>query len=187
MTKALVAKGSIQEMSIGMDNAVALMDATIALVCDRSSSMLEDARNGNKRFELEDEIVERLQVRYPGKIALASFSDYAELQPSGILPYPQGMTDMIAALNLIEQLSLVGLKCVLISDGEPNDEQGTLAYAVQTQLNFDVIFVGPETSNGAVFMRKLCNVAKGAFHVNDLAKDAALLEQTIVLMLESGK
>ena len=187
MTTALVAKGSIQEVVKGGDTAIALLDAQIALVCDRSSSMLEVARSRKRRFEIEDEVVVRLQARYPGQVALASFSEEAELQPSGILPPPQGGTNMIDALRLIEQLSQIGLKCVLISDGEPNDEYGTIAYATQIHVNFDVIFVGPETSGGAVFLRKLCNVAKGAFHVNDLAKDATLLEQTIVLMLESGR
>ena len=72
MSNSLIAIGSIQDVSKG-DTALALLNAKVALLCDRSSSMLEEARGRKARYEIEDDVVSKLQAKYPGQVALVAF------------------------------------------------------------------------------------------------------------------
>lgn len=182
MNTSLVVKGSILDVSKGGDVALAMLDAKIVLICDRSSSMLDNAHQGKARFAVEDSIVERLQQKYPGQIILVSFNDEVGIHADGRLPHPNGTTDMASALNTAQPFIEAGLRGVLISDGEPNDKSTTLQVASGMRGKLDVVFVGDEGSDGASFLRQLAKSVGGAFDVNDL-KNPKLLEERIERML----
>jgi len=187
-TKAIVAKGSILSVSDGGDSALILLDAKVVLICDRSSSMIELAHQGISRYIVEDEIVARLQSKYPGQIVLISFSDYAEFCLDGKLPNPSGSTFIGQALLKAQSLIDAGLRGVLISDGEPTDaESEVMKVAKKLKGKLDCVFVGQEGSSGQAFLMKLAGVVGGSFDVNDLTKDPLALEQSLNrLLLKAG-
>ena len=184
--KAIVT-GSIKAVAKGGDVALAMLDAKIVLLCDRSSSMLEkDAFNRKARYEVEDQIVKRLQTKYPGQIVLVSFRDWSDIHPNGELPHPSGMTNMTAGLEKAQPLIEAGLRAVLISDGEPDDPYSVMELAKQLKGKLDVCYVGPEGSGGQQFLHEVARVAMGTFDTNDL-KNPQLLEERITrLLLKAG-
>ena len=188
MSQALVAKGSITDISKSGDMALAILNAKAVLLCDRSGSMAEEARGGKASYEIEDEIVTRLQARYQGQVVLVAFHSTAFICPDGILPPPQGDTNMLDAFRVALPLHEAGLRVILISDGQPShDETEVIESAKQFKGNLDTIFVGPETSPGASFLKRLAKAVKGSHLVCDIKKDPALLEKSLThLLLTAG-
>ena len=189
MSQSLVAKGSITNVAKSGDVAMALMDAKVLVVCDRSGSMVADARSGKASYQLEDEIVARLQAKYPGQVALAAFNDVAWLCPDGVLPMPTGQTNMLDALRLAQPLADAGLKIIMVTDGEPShSEQEVLDAAKLFRGKLDTIFVGPEVSMGRKFCKALALAAGGTHSDANLKRDPALLEKNLTrLLLAAGK
>jgi len=185
--KALIVKGSILDIARGGDTALAMLDAKIVLICDRSSSMLEkDAFQRKARFEVEDGIVKRLQAKYPGQIVLLSFNDWATMCLDGNLPSPFGSTNMAAALERAKPLVGAGLRGVLISDGEPDSEQSVFVAATNFKGKLDVVYVGPEGAPGQMLLQRLAQIVNGSFDVNDLKKPELLEERLTRLLLKAG-
>lgn len=188
MGNELVVKGSIRDVAQTGDVALALLNAKVALVCDRSGSMDEEARGGKARYQIEDDVVTRLQAKYPGQVALVAFSDTAYLCPDGILPSANGQTNMLDALRVAQPLADADLRIIIITDGEPShgeDEVIDAARAFRGRL--DTIYVGPEISSGHDFCRRLAAAAKGSHSAADLVRDPELLEQSLTrLMLSAG-
>jgi hypothetical protein len=54
-----------------------------------------------------------------------------------------------------------GMQFILISDGEPNDEESTLTVAKSYKNHINTIFVGPEGGDGQLFLQKLAKVISG--------------------------
>ena len=184
-----IAKGSIKDVA-GGDVAIALMNAKIVLLCDRSSSMLEFARDGKCRAEIEDDIVAKFQAKHPGQIALVSFSDAAELREDGVLPYPGGGTTITSALNLAEPMVDIGMRAVLITDGEPGEnEQMVIRSATRYKGRMDCIYVGPEVGRGGDFCDRLARAVGGTNTICDLNKEPELLAERLgqLLLIAGGK
>ena len=183
----LVVKGSITDVTQGGDVALTLMDAKLVVICDRSASMEEgDAGGGKARYVVEDEVVTKLQGKYPGQIVLISFNDMAFIALDGRLPFPSGGTDMANAISMAVPLVESGLRAVLISDGEPNPSTEDRIFHEAKRMNgkLDTIFVGKEHSKGDKFLKKLAQTAGGTHQVNEATK---MLDQTLtVLLLKAG-
>jgi hypothetical protein len=188
MGQQSIAKGSIRDVAAGGDNALALLNAKVLVLCDRSGSMSQEARAGKTCYELEDDIVTRIQAKYPGQVALAAFADVAYLCPTGSLPPPGGNTNMLDALRVAEPLAAVGLRIIMVTDGEPShDEAEVLQAAKALRGKMDCIFVGPELSAGAEFCKRLARSVGGSHSEADLTKGPELLEQNLTrLLLASG-
>jgi len=184
-----IVPGSIQAVSRNGDTALAILNAEAVILCDRSSSMIEQAWGGKSRYQLEDEVLTKLQKRYSGKIVLISFADVAYLVPSGNLPEPNGMTNMLDAFRAAEPLAEVGLKVILISDGEPSHEESEVIDAARVfHNNLDCIYVGHELSDGKRFMDRLAKSVNGTSALCDLDGGTKLLEEHIeTLLLGSGR
>ena len=186
--QGLVAKGSIRDVAAGGDNALALLNARVLVLCDRSGSMAEEARARKARYELEDDIVTRLQAKYPGQVALAAFADVAYLCPTGKLPPPGGNTNMLDALRVAGPLAAAGLRIIMVTDGEPShDETEVIRAAASLKGKMDCIFVGPELSAGADFCKRLAASVGGSHSEADLKRGPELLEQSLTrLLLTAG-
>src|SRR3990167_8036696 len=96
---SLIVSGSIKDIAKKSGAAVALLGAEVILLCDRSSSMLEQARGGKASYQIEDEVVARIQAKHPGKVVLIAFNDIAFSCPDGNLPIPNGLTNMLDAFE----------------------------------------------------------------------------------------
>ncbi len=189
-----IIKGSISSIATNGDTALAILNATVALVCDRSSSMNEYTKSRKTRAQLEDEVVTELQSRYSGKIAVVGFNSSAYLCEDGVLPSPTSDTSFGAAFEVAEALSDAGLRVILVSDGEPNEiqyqggEDQLLTNAkCKFHGNMDCIFVGDENSAGERFMQRLAEAVGGSATLCDLNEGSRLLEETIeTLLLKAG-
>ncbi len=191
MTQALtVVKGSIQDVTKTGNTALSILDAKLLVICDRSGSMEQhDAMNGKSRYEVEDEIVSNLQKKYPGQIVLIAFGDTAILCLDGNLPYPNsGSTMMTYAFKLAERFTTLGMKAVLITDGEATEDERAVLDAAKPFIGkLDTVLIGPDYAPGKKFLEKLAKYTKGTYNHNDLKTNPKLLEKTLeTLLLKAG-
>lgn len=185
-TDLVVKAGSVMDVARGGNVALAMMDVKVVLICDRSGSMTAcDAQGGRARYMVEDEIVARLQKKYPGKIALISFNDFAELCPNGELPQPTGGTSMEAGIDKARPIIEIGAKGILVTDGEPNSETAVFQSVAGLSGKLDTVFVGNDNASGKAFMERLAKFLHGSFSSNSL-KNPELLEQKITQLLLSA-
>lgn len=166
MTTTLV-KGSLsaiaKEKNISLAETWLNVDAVILV--DVSGSMsAKDTPSGRSRYEVADQELAKLQGTMPGKLAIITFNDHTDLAADGTLREPRGMTDLTGALRFARVAdSIPGMRFVLISDGEPNDEIGAIEEAEKYRNRIDTIFVGPEKGSGQDFLRKLAKLKQGVF------------------------
>lgn len=182
---ALVVKGSILDVANGEDESMALMDARLILVCDRSSSMETSDVDGKARYKVEDEVVVSLQGKYPGQIALVPFSDIAYLALDGRLPFPDGSTNLVYALNMIEPVVQLGVRACIVSDGYPDSPEECLQMAKRMHGHIDCIFIGKPDSDGDKFMKRLADAVGGTHQSNDATKELEGMVEK--LLLTDGK
>ena len=79
-----------------------------------------------------------------------------------------------SALSFVKIADLPGMKFILISDGEPDDEGETLRIAKTFTNKIDVIFVGPESLPfGRDFLNRLAASTGGKSVTADRAKELA--------------
>jgi hypothetical protein len=76
------------------------------------------------------------------------------------MPEATGSTDLAGALRFLRQYRPETL--VVVSDGEPNDQQAALTAAVALNCKISTVFVGDERSDGAKFLAKLRLFGRGA-------------------------
>lgn len=185
MSQAIAVKGSLQESQKKRDVTFAEAFLTVEAICvvDISASMgvadvgVEGLRS---RWDEANQQLAKLQARFPGKLAVVAFSDYAQFCPSGVLPFIQSSTNMLGALQFVAPADGVGIKFIMVSDGSPDDPQGTLAYASQMQSPIDAIYIGTDPG-GKEFMEKLAAATRG----RSITKGVSLLEESVVRLLRS--
>ena len=89
------------------------------------------------------------------------------------IPEPSGSTDMKGALRLAG--TVWPSEVIVISDGLPDDPEGTLQVAAQLPGTISVLFVGDDGDlRGAEFMRRLARVGGGVMVHRDLAKNLSI-------------
>lgn len=167
----------------GTSIAMGFMGVKAFVMVDVSSSMdTPDAANGKTRYEAACEQLERLQGEMPGEIAVGAFSSNAHFSPSGVPVHAGGMTDMVAALQMMLMADNTDIRLVLISDGEPDNESMTLKTAAKFKSKIDTIFVGNETGYGRDFLRKLAAATGGVAVVNK-TQDLGLLSENLTKLI----
>lgn len=187
MTTALV-KGSLQDT---MDRkritvADAMLDVELVVVLDCSGSMNASVTNSYQggyrtKRQVATRELETLQNDKPGRVALVTFSDDVEFQPSGRPPNAGGCTSMHRALKFVKDLDDIGMKLCLISDGGPTDAtpEEVVKLAATFKSGISTIYIGPETDKGAELMRRIAEVSGGAYGG---AREVRQLCQTIKLL-----
>jgi hypothetical protein len=190
MNKTLIT-GSLYQVSQQSQKPLAelFIDVRAAVIVDVSASMdRRDARDGKSRWQVAGEELTKLQAEMPGQIALFAFSDRVQFTPSGVLPETGKLgstTKMSAALKHVKTMGLDidGIRIMLVSDGEPNDQKATLDQAAKFTQRIDTIFVGPEGSKGASFLDELAKASGGIAATADCVSDLA---DTAMLLLMEG-
>ena len=170
--------------------AQAFLGIKYLVLADVSGSMdTDDFRQHKTRWERMKEALARVQAEHPGEVFVVSFSDDAEPNANGIPSETHGGTDLEAGLQYAigKNVDKLGIKIIIISDGQPDDENGCLNTAAQISAPIDCIFIGPEDPRdpGRLFLRKLANRTKGTFQDTPGAK--MLTESVERLMLSDGK
>lgn len=169
-----IVPGSIGALSTQNNKSIAetFLNCDVIIIVDTSGSMsTEDSRGGKSRYVVACQELGMLQKNLPGKIAVIGFSNSTEFFPGGIPTMQGGGTDMAKALSFVKIADLPGMKFILISDGEPADENRTLAVAKTFQNHIDVIYVGPENRpSGREFLQHLAAATGGQAVTAEAAK-----------------
>lgn len=167
----------------GTSIAAGFMNVKAFVMVDVSGSMMaSDAGNERTRYDVACQQLETLQNENPGEIAVAAFSNSASFSPSGVPVLQGGMTDMAKALKMMLMADNTDIRLVLISDGEPDDEEKALKIASQFKSKIDTIFVGSETGMGREFLRRLAAATGGVAVVNK-TEDLGLLSENITRLI----
>lgn len=147
--------GSIAESFIGSD---------VVVIVDTSGSMGQaDSRGSKKRYTVACEELAKLQANMPGKIAVLAFSENVVFCPGGVPEMIGGGTDLAGALKFARVADVPPMRFIVISDGQPDDEQAALAEASKFTSRIDCIFVGPEDDymGGRAFLDRLAKAHSG--------------------------
>lgn len=180
-----IIQGSIQDIANQQHTSVAeaLLGCDFVCLLDVSGSMgSHDSRGGLRRFDVAIEELGNLQKQHPGKIAVMGFSDHPEWAPSGFPAFQGGGTDLTNALQFGQMLDGT-VTFIVLSDGQPNDEESALRTAKQYTSRIDTVYVGPsDDRRGVDFLRRLAASSGGQAVVAE--KAAELAERVEVLMLK---
>jgi Mg-chelatase subunit ChlD len=162
--------------------AETFISADVIIIVDTSGSMAaEDARDGKSRYDVACEELKNLQASLPGKLALLSFSDEVVFCPSGIPFNYEGGTDLAKALKFAKVADVTGIRFIVISDGQPSDEDGCIRVAKTFKAKIDTIYVGPEDGEGAAFLRRLAKASGGQGVTADRVKELSANVQRLLL------
>jgi len=159
------------------------VDAIIAL--DISFSMLvADCQNNQSRYDTAVGELRRLQRQIPGKVAVIEWACGHAFVPGGVPSPPYGTTNMTGALDFIHQADDCGIKLILISDGEPDNQITALDSARRFKSQIDTIYIGPEGGQGADFLRRLSALTGGQAVTNSM-RDIVNLSQDVTKLLNA--
>ena len=177
-----IAVGSLSDVAQRQNISLAesFLSAKIVVLLDTSGSMnYGDAPNGKTRKEHAEKALTSIQGRYPGAVALITFASHVDFVPSGKPYWGGGTTDLTAGLEFVKIADDCGLKIVVISDGEPNDERSALQVARTFNDKIDVIYCGREGEYGEQFLQQLAAESGGQFF-NDGVGDVSGVETLLL-------
>lgn len=180
-------KGSLQSVANKglITVAQAFIDCDVIVLLDVSASMtIEDHLDGNSRYKKACNQLAKLQAENSGKVCLICFDDKQTFEPSGIARWPTGSTDVAGALSYVHRADGLGLKFILISDGEPNDEAEALRVARTFKSKIHTVYIGPEGGYGADFLKRLSAATGGQFS-NSGTAGIGQLSQTVQNLLSA--
>jgi Uncharacterized protein containing a von Willebrand factor type A (vWA) domain len=186
MNNTQLVKGSLGAIAAqeGKSIAESFVNADVVIITDTSGSMeAHDSRGGKSRYEVACDELKQLQASLPGKLALLSFSNDCVFCPGGIPFQFGGSTDLAKALKFAKLADVTGMRFIVISDGEPDNENEALRVAKTYKNKISTIYVGPEGGEGQEFLRKLAK-ASGGQGVT-AAKVAQLADNVQKLLLTS--
>lgn len=176
---ASVAKANNQSL------AESFISADCVVLVDTSSSMscadfdIEN-RKSKSRYDRACDELSKLQSNLPGKIAVISFASEAVFCPAGIPQPPHGTTDLAGALRFAKVADVGGMRFIVISDGEPDNEREALDMVAQYSGRVDVIYVGPQGGPGESFLKRLAKSKGGQSITAANAKELAAAAQFLL-------
>lgn len=189
ITKYSSVKGSLQSIAnkAGITVAQAFVNCEVVVLLDVSASMnTEDdcltSVNTPSRYKKACNQLAKLQTENPGKVCLICFDDKQTFEPSGIARRPGNSTDIAGALSFVHKADNTGLKFIVISDGEPDDDEAAIAMAQQFRSKIHTIYIGPEGGYGADFLKRL-SAATGGLFSNSGTAGIGQLSQTVQNLL----
>lgn len=162
-TNAII-PGSLSAVAAQDHKSIAetFINADCIIVVDTSGSMDAcDSRGNKSRYDVACEELKNLQGSMPGKLAVIAFSSDVIFCPSGVPFQYHGGTNLAGALKFTKVADVSGMRFIVISDGDPDDESEALKVARTYKAKIDTIFVGPEGGHGQEFLRKLAKASGG--------------------------
>jgi Mg-chelatase subunit ChlD len=166
----------------GLSLAESFLSAELIVLVDVSGSMNAcDSRGGRSRYDVACEELRKLQARNAGRIAVVGFSDSVAFCPGGLPPAPTGGTLLAKALRFV-QVADGTVRFVIISDGQPFDEQDALDVARQFTSQIDAIYVGPEDDTAAIrLLQRIAKSRGGQYATAARAQELASTVETFLL------
>lgn len=177
--------GSLQDVAQRSNRSVAetFLSVGALVMVDTSGSMeVNDCQGNRQRYDMACEQLIRLQRELPGKVGVISWSSSVVFCSGGVPSFLREGTDLAGVLRFVKPADGTSIKLILISDGEPDNEQDALRIAKQFKSKLSTIYVGPETGYGRDFLRRLAD-ATGGQAVSQSVKDIANLKQTVTKLL----
>jgi len=155
--------GSIAAQSAAAHKPLAetFINADVIVIVDTSGSMGQTDGTERTRYERACAELEKVQATMPGKICVISFSDDCLFCPSGVPWDYQRGTDLVKALNFAKVADVPEMRFIVISDGEPDDEQAALDTARKYKNHIDTIYIGSKNGSGQDFLARLASVSSG--------------------------
>jgi len=162
-----IAEGSIFDLAARRnkkpEEIVANADVVVLLDC--SSSMLtrldgswsygRAEETSGTRYSEAVKALEMIQQQYQGKVLLITFASGAGVQYGGLPPRPEGTTNLRAALELAHTFDDMGMKFIVVSDGQPDRPDDCIVWRDKFKSALDTIFIGRDGDSGLTFMNKL--------------------------------
>lgn len=181
-----IVTGSLSDMARreGHTLAESFLSADAVVLVDVSGSMdARDSRGGLSRYDVALQELAELQKRLPGKVAVIAFSDSTMFCPGGQPPLLGSGTNLAGALRFAKVADVPGMRFVVISDGQPDDQGAALAVAATYKCRIDTIFTGPENdlSGGRAFLLELATASGGQSVTADRAQELAAKTATLLL------
>jgi Mg-chelatase subunit ChlD len=164
MNNTQLVPGSLSAIAQQSNTSIAetFISADVIIIVDTSGSMAAcDSRGGKSRYEVACQELKSLQANLPGKLAVIAFSTDVMFCPSGVPFQYNGSTRLDKALTFAKVADVTGIRFIVISDGEPDDEGDALRVARTYKNRIDTIFVGPEGGHGQNFLKKLAKASGG--------------------------
>ena len=154
------------------------------LLLDTSGSMSMECKGKNRRIDVLRKAVEALDWQ---SYRLFTFDSFCiEIPNPSALWATGGGTALDLGLKEIAKLD--PSQTVVISDGEPNNEQDAIAAAGLLSGTISTVYIGDDTDKNAIaFMRKLATLGCGHTYVRDLGRGHAELSGTISNLLPPSK
>jgi hypothetical protein len=180
--------GSLADIAQREKKALAqtFLSVDALVMVDTSGSMgAPDGLNGRTRYDLACEQLIRLQRGLPGKVGVIAWASHVAFCPSGVPSFFMSGTDLAGVLRFVKPADGTSIKLILISDGEPDNEEEALKLAASFQSSIQTIYIGPEGLNGQhgrEFLRKLA-MATGGVSVSQSVQDIPNLSQTVSRLL----
>lgn len=185
MNDNAIVKGSIGAIAQEKGRSIAetFISADAIIIVDTSGSMgICDSRGNQKRYDVACYELAQLQKNLPGKIAVIAFSDEVVFCPNGKPWFFGSGTGMAKALQFVKVADQIpDMTFILISDGQPDNPNGTLRVASTFVNKIDTIFVGPENGSGRDFLQRLADASGGKSL--QTATDVMQLDQAITGLL----
>lgn len=165
----------------GVSLAESFLSADAIILVDTSGSMsAQDTGEKQSRYDVACAELKTIQRNLPGKVAVISFSSSVEFAAGGIPRFSGGGTDMAAALRFVHAADGTDIRFIVISDGQPNDAEGTLKVAKTFTSKIDTVFIGPAGDPGADFLRKLAAASGGQYSQNKVSQIAERIERLLL-------
>jgi len=145
----------------GHSLAETFIGADAIVLVDTSGSMADSDGLQKSRYERACLELAGVQASLPGKVAVISFSDDVMFCPGGTPFNYGGSTRLANALSFIRVADVPDMKFIIISDGQPDDEETALKEARKFVNKLDTIFIGREGGYGQKFLQQLAQASGG--------------------------
>jgi Mg-chelatase subunit ChlD len=167
-----------------LDDLVAARTRRSLLLVDVSGSMGERIQSGERKIDALRKVVATLQetTRFP----LAAFGTHTagQVEVVDVVPEPQGGTPLDLAIDFANAQGATQL--VVVTDGEPNDEQAAFSSARRFGGRIDVFYIGNANTRGSRFAAELAAMTGGTCGLTDLGGAPKVLAGKIMLALGDG-
>lgn len=147
------------------------------LLADVSGSMSEPAWSGRRKIDVLREAV----AGVTGHRLMTFATEAGEAGNAGI-PEPAGGTAL--HLGLAAAARHQPRATLVVSDGQPDDEDAALRAAERLTGVIHVLYIGPESNVAAIgFMRRLARAGAGTYQGADLQRPQPALQHTMQALL----
>lgn len=178
---SLVRKTLETSLQLGDLSDLAKASEVVMLLIDTSGSMVANVRkSGKRRIDALRTVVEQLQSR--GHVPMIAFGGPYDAQVRFVdrVPEPDGGTPLAIAIPFAKQYGANRL--VVVSDGMPDDPNGSLDAARQFDGRIDVVFIGDPGDGGDDFLDRLAKLTGGTRLQGDLSETGKLAGAIIGLL-----